>query len=274
MPYMKLLFLTLSFCLSGILRAQDFEGHAREIADSLFNIKYADTTQPEPDMYAWSRVFDSVVYREVITYLDNNLDKGNFSWPFWYLQRDWGRPPSDTGIHYPSQTQQYLMKDKYHISMSGVSNGCIWQNAFVIHDSLMMVAIRAKYGQDFFKRVWIEANQLDSSGFGLQPPFIENQDSTIPILLREIAAITPYSKDEQVYIRINFNHAKIKEAVWCIPSFSGLNLDIRNYRNSIETLTPLISSLPWHSTMLNGKPLDEATVVLDLNRKTLTFENP
>lgn len=250
---MKTRIFILLFCLCyRPCAAQDFEGEAFNITDSL--CQYADLCD-----------HDSIVSYIVSRRVGEAKTRGSYSWPFWYLQNDWKlNPPHDTDIRYPSPTQQLLMESKYAVSMDYPSNGCLWQRAFVIHDSLMMVAIRERYGSDFFQRVSAEADLLDSIGKGLQFPYIgssQRTDSMLRAAFRHLVATTDTLSDEgkQRYLEIYFQKGQAVHAI--VMNDSGLGFSFDHAGNDEKPyVNEIVQTLSWTPPTFLGQPVDRTVL--------------
>ncbi len=175
-PALLILFVCLGFCKA---EGQDFQGEANEIADTIFNRRDREfgISNTISAKY-WTGIYDSVLNVLIRTHLKENVDKEKYSWPNWYFHQDF----KEALRKHPNEDYQFLLRSKYHVNMEGVSAGCIWHHAFIIYDSLMMVAIMNKYGYDFFDRSEREADSITKFGLGLELPYIINKKKTKQIL--------------------------------------------------------------------------------------------
>ena len=263
---MKKLFLITALLLSFFVgRAQDFAGQARHIVDSLLQIWENDSTNvlsiPENDKFYFARLEDSLTGVFVLAHLDTTLSKGEYSWPSWYLRNDWEQNPSqDTGIRFPSATQQQLMKSKYGLSMDGPLNGCLWQRPFVIHDSLMMAAIRKRYGFDFFQRLAAEADSLDSAGAGLRLPYIGSPGATNAVLRqalrRLVSATETLGEDGKQRCRdIYFKDGEPIHAMLLRNASYAMFMD-SEFKDEAPYVHEIVQTLDWTPPMFLNRPVD------------------
>lgn len=272
---MKKLFLfttLLHFSIAG--KAQDFEGDVRHIVDSLLQVWKNDSTNalgiPANDTFYFARLEDSLTRAFVLNYFNAEVAKGEYSWPFWYFQNT-----DDTSIRYPNPTQQYLLRNDYGIKMDGVSNGCVWQWAFVFHDSLMYEAVRAKFGKNFFWENAKRAADLDASGQGLQLPRIRGSKPTADVLKQAFAYADTARKDQweygpQLYLVMEFHGDSVANAYWGKDFLGSVQFDIDRFYSSGELLEQ-VRRLGWTGPRFRRKPAAKS-VVFDFENKSLRFQ--
>jgi hypothetical protein len=157
--------------------------------------------------------------------------------------------------------------------MRGVSNGCVAQRAFVLHDSLMMEAIRKRYGADFFYNYAKEADALDRRNEGLELPFIRNKITTASVLDRVFGFVKDLPSEEKeegrgCYLMYDFEKGSIKSVFVCRRVFyiqQDLSLMLET-----ERLTAIAQKLNWTPPRFRNKPAD-ISVVYDMEQRTLAF---
>jgi hypothetical protein len=272
----RLIIFILALLCSVQGRAQNFEGEAREIVDSICKNSercYGDTE--EEAIASYQKLYDSVVYAIVSQAVKESVANGRFSWPGWYFQRlnHTDRRLDTAAIKTPTETARYLLQSRYHISMWGVSNGCIVPSAFRLHDSLMMEAILTKYGKDFFRRIHRKAAQLDRQGAGLTLPFIGNPAASLEVISKTFAFVKSLSSessrsDQGCYLMFEFEKGKVKNVFICRRVFyiqQDLSLMSESFR-----LSSIAQQLNWTPPRFMGAHAD-ATVIFDLDNNTMDF---
>jgi len=253
-------------CLVG--KAQDFQGEARAVVDSLLRIWENDTANvlgiPENDKFYFARLEDSLTQAFMLDHINAKLARSEYSWPFWYFQQLATDSTLKSGLGYPSPTQQYLMESKYGVRMNGLSNGCLWQHAFVIHDSLMMAAIRKRYGFDFFHRVRSEADSLDKRGMGLCFPYINSPTKTDSVLRKafhHFIASTDTLDDsgKHRYLEVYFKNGKaIHAAILKDAGYAYFPEHIPHDEGPY--VHEIVQTLPWTPPTFLGRPVDQTVL--------------
>ena len=264
-------------------KGQDFEGDAMRIVDTLLQRWQTDSVfanQIPDDRLYFMKMQDSLVRAFVVAHVASTIADGYYSWPGWYFENQQFQHLTDkkhTGsvYSYPSKTEQYLLQHKYRVLMSGVSNGCLAQKSYVLHDSLMNYEICKLYGEDFFTRTCEEAKKLDKKGRGLILPYIIGKKTAASLKSLYTIADTLdrasgfFESGQRPYLVIEFVAGQVARAYWGERNWGGVQFSPTLFKPK-EKLEERVRVLHWHPPTFNGKPADE-TVYFNYKEGMLEF---